>query len=78
MKKKLPPKNDCVVTYDDKLLSLHIHDLKVVTLMSSVYSSKAVTTGRKHWKMKEDIMKPEIMHKYNTYMGGVDVNDQLL
>ena len=79
MKKKLPQKNDyCVVTYDDKLLSLRIHDRKVVTLMSSVYSSKDVTTGRKHWKTKEDNMKPQIMHKYNTYMGGVDVNDQLL
>ena len=46
--------------------------------MSTVYSAKPVTTGKKHWQTKEDILKPELMYFYNKYMGGVDVNDQLL
>ena len=79
MKTKLPNKGDQkVVTYDDKILSLRIHDRKVVTLMSTVYSTKSMPVGRKHWKTKEEITRPEIMHNYNKYMGGVDLNDQLL
>lgn len=79
MKTKLPKKGDQkVVTYDDKILSLRIHDRKVVTLMSTVYSSNHVAIGKKHWKTKEEITKPELMHQYNKYMGGVDLNDQLL
>ena len=67
-----------MVTYDDKLLALRIHDRKVVTLISTVHSTKPVETGKKNWQTKLDIIRLDIMHQYNTYMGGVDTNDQLL
>ena len=76
---KLPKKVDCcAATYDDTIVSLRIHDRKVVTLMSTVYSTMEVITCKKHWQTKEDISKPESMDEYNKYMGGVDANDQLL
>ena len=79
MKTNLFKKGDsCTVTYDDKMVSLRIHDRKVVTLMSTVYSTKHVPTGRKHWQTKEELIKPEKITMYNKYMGEVDVNNQLL
>ena len=79
MKIKLPKKGDCyAATYADKMVSFRIHDRKVVTLMSTVYSTKEVLTGKKHWQTKEDTSKPELMNQYNKYRSGVDANDQLL
>ena len=65
-------------TYDKEITLLKIFDQKPVTLISSVYSSENIDVGRKHWKTKEVVTKPALMHFYNKYMGGVDCNDQLL
>ena len=65
-------------TYDKEITLLKIFDRKPVTLISSVYSSQNIDVGRKHWKTKEVVTKPALMHFYNKYMGGVDCNDQLL
>ena len=57
---------------------LKVFDRKAVTLMSTVYNSKNIDTGKKHFQTKETIQKSLVMIKYNKYMGGVDANDQLL
>jgi len=60
------------------LVAIRIFDRKHVALLSTVYNTNAVDTGRKHWETKETVMKPSIIHNYNKYMGAVDCNDQLL
>ena len=57
---------------------MRVLDRKHVTLVSTEYSCKEIGTGRKHWKTKEAVIKQEIIHYYNKYMGGVDSNDQLM
>ena len=64
--------------YNHKMIGMRLLDQKHVILLSTVYSSRSVNTGRKHWQTKEPISKPEIVHVYNKFMGGIDLNDQLL
>ena len=37
-----------------------------------------VQTGRENYKDKTPIEKPDVICQYNNFMGGVDLNDQLL
>ena len=67
-----------VFTYGNEMQVIKIHDRKPVTLLSTTFTATPRDSGRKHWKTKETIEKPEMMLFYNKYMGGVDVNDQLL
>ena len=60
------------------LMVIKIHGRKPVTLLSTTFTATPRDSGHKHWKTKETIEKPEMMLFYNKYMGGVDVNDQLL
>lgn len=46
------------------MIDMKVLDQKHFTLLSSVYSSKTVNTGRKHWQTKNPIDKPEIVHIY--------------
>ena len=66
------------MSYSCKLVGLRILDRKHVTLLSTIYNTNLVDTGKKHWQTKEAIMKPSMIHNYNTYLGAVDSNDQLL
>ena len=76
---KLKKKGDeKVMSYKDEMCMIKIHDRKVVTLLSTVYNSERIDTGRKDYKTNDPITKPLMMTKYNKYMGGVDANDQLL
>ena len=69
---KLKKKGDSkVMSYKDEMCMLKIYDRKVVTLLSTVYNSNNIDTGKKHYKTKEPIEKPFVMTKYNKYMGGV-------
>ena len=67
-----------VYTYGNEMQVIKIHDRKPVTLLLTTFSATPRDSGRKHWKTKETIEKQEMMLLYNKYMGGVDVNDQLL
>ena len=66
------------MNYDNKIVAHHTLDRKHVTLISTAYNAQPVLTGKLHWKTKEPIEHPKIIHMYNKYMGGVDCNDQLL
>ena len=67
-----------VMSYNHKMVGMRPLGRKHVTLLSAAYVSRSVNTGRKHWQTKKPISKPEIVHIYNKFMGGVDLNDQLL
>lgn len=76
--KKLQQKDDeMVMLYKNEMCMLKVHDRKVVTLVSTVYNSTEVISGKVDRKTKEPIKKPLIMTKYNKFMGGDDANDQL-
>jgi len=60
------------------MVAIRIFDRKHVTLLSTVYNTNMVDTGRKHWQTKEITLKHSIIHYNNKYMGAVDSNDQLL
>ena len=66
------------MNYDNKIVSHPTLDRKHVTLISTAYNAQPVLTGKLHWKTKELIEHPKIIHLYNKYMGGVDCNDQLM
>ena len=70
--------NSGVILYNHKMLAMRLFDRKHVTLLSIAYGSRSVNTGRKHWLTKERISKPETVHVYNKFMGGIDLNGQLL
>jgi len=79
VKAKFKERNELItMTYSDQLVAMRILDRKHVTLISSHYGCKQVDTGKKHCQTKEVVNKPEIIHFYNQYMGGVDNNDQLM
>ena len=76
---KLKEKGDKLVsTLSSKLVAMKYFDRKPVLLISNRYTSKVTPTGKRHWKTKDVVQKPEMIVKYNKYMGGVDCNDQLL
>lgn len=77
-KTKLKVPGDKVVVSGNNIHAIRIFDRKPVCLLSTVYDTNPVVTGKSHWQTKEPIMKPNLMHNYNKYMGGVDYNDQLL
>ena len=64
-----------VMLYNHKMIGMRLLDRKHVILLSTAYGSRSVNTDRKHWQTKEPISKPETINKF---MGGVDLNDQLL
>ena len=79
IKEKLNRKGDTVVmNYDNKLIAAKYLDRKPVKLLSTVNNMAFVDTGKKHFRTKETIMKPDAIVQYNKYMGGVAANDQLL
>ena len=51
--------------YLNDISILKVFDRKAVTLMSTVYNSKNIDTGKKHFQTKETIQKPLVMIKYN-------------
>ena len=66
------------MNYDNKIVVHCTLNRKHVTIISNAYNAQPVLTGKLHWKTKEPIEHPRILHIYNKYMGGVDCNDQLM
>ena len=66
------------MNYDNKIVAHCTLDRKHVTLLSTAYNTQPVLTGKLHWKTKEPIESPQVIHMYNKNMGWVDCNDQLM
>lgn len=60
------------------MIGMRLLDRKHATLLLTANSYVSVNTDRKQWQTKETIYKPEIVHVYNKFTGGIDLNDQLL
>ena len=68
-------------TSSDGLLALQWQDKRKVTMISTIHYDSMVSKRRRTRLAEgeiEEIMKPEVIYEYNTYMGGVDKSDQLL
>ena len=67
-------------TSSDGLLALLWQDKRKVTMISTIHDDSMVSKRRTRLAEGgiEEIMKPEVISEYNTYMGGVDKSDQLL
>ena len=63
--------------YNTEMMAMRIVDRKIVTFLSTEHNSTLVNTGKVDRETKEVILKPDVMHSYNQFMGGVDLNDQL-
>ena len=62
---------------DGSLHTMKIHDKKVVVLLSTEYSSKKVSTGKRDREGNE-IKRCQMIHQYNRNMNAVDQFDQNL
>ena len=63
------------------MLALKWVDKRPVNMLSTIHDGSLVTKRRRSRFAPggvEDIEKPTIVEKYNTYMGGVDKGDQLM
>ena len=63
---------------DNKIVAPHTFDKKHVTFISTACNTQPALTGKLHWKTKEPVEHPKIIHLYNKYMGSVYCNDQLM
>ena len=67
-----------IMSYKELMVTMRILDYKHVTLLSTGHDCKLVKTGRNHYHSNEPLYKHNLVHLYNKYMGGVDLNGQLL
>ena len=71
-------KGEIEVAHTDTWLVLKWLDKKEVYMITTVHETGYSSTGKQHWKTKEDIMKPTCIVEYNKNMGGVDDIDRQL
>jgi len=71
MKEKKLLKGETMVMHNDGLMALKFHDRKVVYLLSTTETATMIDTGK---RTKEGGTKklPQVVQKYNKFMGGVD------
>ena len=77
-KQKLKERGDQIVISGNNINAMRIYDRKIFCIMSTVFNADPEDTGKTHWKTKQPIYKANMLNAYNKYMGGVDINDQLL
>lgn len=73
-------KGECVFrrNQENNLLCIKWCDKRSVLMLSSVHNANWIDTGKRHWRTKEIIEKPECIHDYICKMGGVDLSDQMM
>ena len=67
-----------IISYKESMVTMKFLDRKHVTLLLTGHDCKLFETGRNHYHSNEPLYKHTLVHLYNKYMGGVDLNDQLL
>ena len=78
LKATLKNKGDKKVMNNGPLVAMKYKDRKDVVVLSSSFSTKDVDVGRIDRVSKQPIQRPECIHKYNAFMGGVDRSDQMV
>ena len=81
MKSKLQKGEIISEKVDDKMIALKWMDKRPVTMLTTVHDDSVVTKQRRTRAVPggvEEIRKPVVIERYNEFMGGVDLTDQLL
>lgn len=66
------------VAHNNVWMAMKWEDKRCVRMLTSVHEFEFCTTGKKHYRTNEDIVKPKCVHEYNQNMGGVDNVDRQL
>lgn len=61
-----------------KVLALKWIDRRAVHLLSTVHEGKVVDSGKKHYRTKKPVMKPDVVMDYNKNMRMVDKADSMI
>ena len=81
MKSKLQKGETVTKMIDDKLMALKWQDKRPVVMLTTVHDDSVVTKQRRTRAVSggvEEVRKPLVIERYNQFMIGVDVGDQLL
>ena len=81
MKSKLQKGEIISEKVDDKIIALKWMDKRPVTMLTTVHDDSVVTKQRRTRAVPggvEETRKPVVIERYNEFMGGVDLADQLL
>ena len=76
--KKLNNRGDNAVMNNGPLECLKFQDGKPVYMLSTIHGSDLSASRRRDVVTDANIMKPDMVLKYNKYMGGVDRSDQMI
>ncbi|XP_020298636.1 piggyBac transposable element-derived protein 4-like [Pseudomyrmex gracilis] len=71
-------KGEIQVAHNDVWLVMKWMDKREVYMITTVHEVRFSPTGKKHWRTKEDIVKPLCICEYNKNMGGIDNIDKQL
>ncbi|GFS07212.1 PiggyBac transposable element-derived protein 4-like [Elysia marginata] len=63
---------------DGNLNYIRFMDRKEVRVLTTAHGANSVNTGKTNPVTKEPIVKFEVVHQYNQFMGAVDRSDQLV
>ena len=66
---------------DNELTCMKWHDKRVVNMLSTYHGNEVIERERRNRNVeggRENVKKPRIVEDYNTHMGGVDKNDQMV
>ncbi|XP_032687779.1 piggyBac transposable element-derived protein 4-like [Odontomachus brunneus] len=66
------------VAHSHTWMAMKWEDKRSVRMLTSVHELEFRATGKKHYKTKEDIIKPTCVQDYNQNMGGIDNIDRQL
>ena len=81
MKSKLQKGEMVTKMIDDKLMALKWQDKHPVVMLTTVHDDSVITKQRRTRAVSdgvEEVRKPLLIERYNQFMIGVDVGDQLL
>ena len=67
-------KGEAAFMRNEEVLAMKWRDKKDVHMMTTIHNDNLVEFQRR----RGPVVKPECVHDYNMYMGGVDLNDQML
>ena len=81
MKAKLQKGEVVTEMVDDKLMALKWQDKRPVVMLTTVHDDSVVTKQRRTRAVQggtEEVHKPLGVERYNQFMAGVDIGEQLL
>lgn len=69
-----PQRGEWVSLWSEDILALNWRDKHVVYVLSTIHEDTSVKIQRRH----SLVQKPDCIHDYNQFIGGVDYNNQVI